>query len=510
MLRILTLFLFIGLSVSSTYLSAQALLSSIPHKKPTAPNGFYFPYQDENGAEHILLFPGRFDLRVLYLDADFQLLEEARVIPEDKQVREFKVLNFKDQPRSLILMVSYDEGREFASMIYDKRERSLKNTEVSIPIRFGDLVSSPIIYQDCFLSIMMPREDGQIVLHRSCNGYEMQSDTILLGIERFKDQFKLPETNRLYPISRTSGNDLFSNLAEAKLYLYGSKLYVSIEDIEAGEVQLFSINLADNRLTRMSYPFPRSAERQNLLQGTSLIYEDLILLASLAEGKGLMVDIYECGFAERLQSHHFVDDSAMDSFFTEAVLERNNGERREGEDELHDYLPKSIVCSLEPTAEGDLWFIVGSVRQFSPEMRYVMLATSLITEVYFGGFSSGISYGSGLSFATADGIMSSVDLLTILANRYEKFVYRVGALNAQDLTLQSRTEIDAIVEEAKMYEGKLTPFQRAEAFLLQNEDYFEGSPAQIMFPYKEGLVRGFGTRKQLYLYYFALDPKVGE
>ncbi|MEM6343443.1 MAG: hypothetical protein AAF927_06165 [Bacteroidota bacterium] len=504
MLRITTLFLAVGFMMTSTSLSAQKLLSSFPLKQAPLNDGLYFPYQDDQGCEHMLIYPDEHNLRVLYLDAEFQLLEDIRVWQETQWATGFQILSYIDQPEELLMMVQLSGFEDLNCLIYNKAERSLKRTELEIPLKFGALYSMPIVHEGGFLSLQIPRKGSEIVVHRTPDGHILQSDTFDVGLDRLKNFYELPQTNLLFPITAASGNSLFSNIATSKLYLYGPLLYLSIEDQKKKTTQLISINLDDKTQSTTEYRFPNPPNTIEAHSTTSLVYEDLILLASFEEGMGLALDVYELGFAEPSQHYDFPSNASMDDYFLEVEAERNDGESLRGTHDLHENLRKSLILSLEPTAEGDLWLIVGSIRQLSPEAQYALMMTTAITGAFLGVTLDPISLGNGIvTIAPNNGILSSADIILSISDRYGKFFYRVGSLRAQDLSFKPRVEIEAVQAQADESREMQTPYQKIGDFMVENRAYRPTSPSKIMFPYQNGIVMGFATRKrQMMLYYF--------
>ncbi|MEL6589493.1 MAG: hypothetical protein AAFQ87_00655 [Bacteroidota bacterium] len=503
MLRIFTLCLSFSLFGSPSLLLSQELLSTIPLKRPPLDEGFYFPYQDENGAAHMILYPYRFSIRVLYLDADFQLIEDIRVNQEGDAFNGFKIVSYMDQPRSLILLVKIDGEDGYRSMIYDKRERSLKRTELEIPLKISSLYCRPFVHEGAFLSLQIPRRGSQVIAHRSYDGYTVQSDTFEIGIEDLKSQYELPETNLLFPITAETGNNLFSNIAKAKLYLYGPMLYLTVEDHKEGSTKLVSVHLDEKTVTSMLYMFPGAPSVDGPDEFNSLIYEDLILLASFEEEVGLRISIYELGFTESSQEYLFEDNQTMDAFFLESEAENNEGESLEGEFDLHSFMAKSLIISLEPTSEGDLWLIVGSLKQLSEGARYAIIFATEIAGALLGASLDPINLTGNISFSPAGGAYMGGDLILAMADQYSKFIYRVGILKAQDLRLKPQAEIQAIVDRAEQTELPPTAFEKMIEFLAAKKGYDPNAASQVMFYYQAGIVKGYATRKQgLQLYYF--------
>ncbi|MEM6343442.1 MAG: hypothetical protein AAF927_06160 [Bacteroidota bacterium] len=502
MCRITILCLSLILLGSTSFLSAQELLSSLPLKNPPNKDGLYFPYQNENGAEHMILYAYSFSLRVLYLDADFNLLEDVSVFQEDNSFKSFKIVSFIDQSDHLLLLVEMESESGFTGMVYDKAERSLKRTGLRIPTGYGSLYSNPSVHEGDFLILEIPLTGSEIMVHRSRDGYTLQTDRFQTGIKNLNGVFELPDSRLLFPITTETGNNFYSNLSLAKLYLYGPHLHLSVEDHQAGTMQLISIHLDEKTLREMQYQFGDSTATNPNGQYNSLLYEDLILLASYEAGMGLKLDVYEFGFAQASQRYKFAADLSMDPFFLASEAERTDGESLAERNDLHAFLPKSLILSLEPTSEGDLWLIIGSLKQMSEGARNAIIAMTEITTLIVGMAVDPISLSSNMFVSPAAGVGMGSNMILNIAEQNSKFVYRVGVLRAQDLQLEPKSQIRVVLQEAKLGEAE-TPAGKMSDFLMLDKEFRPKSGAQVMFSYQEGIVRGYVTRKKvLKLYYF--------
>ncbi len=497
----LTAFLIFCFAGSSLY--AQTLLSSFPVEKPPAKEGYYFPYEDENGCAQILLFPTRFDLRVLYLDKDLNLLDDVKVLQEKGDLKAFEIVGFINQKRSLILIVQYAGQYRYSSIIYDKRARTMKKTELNMPLRSSSLRAAPVYIDGAFTSIQIHRRDSEVVVYRTRDGYELESDTFSVPVDDLHTDMESPDTDLLFMITAETGNSLFSNIPKNKIYLYGNTLHFSLEERKEGLVKHISIDLAAKSQQYTEYQLPRYNQEEAILKANSLVFEDLILLAAYQK-EGLMLEIHELGEGGLMQAYDFPTDLEMDSYFLAANTERNNGTKLEDKRLLHPFLKKSLLLSVEPTAEGDLWLIVGSVPQMSPAAQTALYLSVSVAAAFLGA-SIDPNIGNIVSIDPAGAIESGGFLLLDLSDRYGKFVYRVGSINAADLSLKSQVELG--IDETEVPEESAVPLSPYDKMLeyLYNEEktYRETANMQVLFPYRDGIVKGYATRKKEFrMYYF--------
>lgn len=494
---------FVSFWLLCTTLTAQTLINSFPILKAPFQGGYHFPYQDENGSAHMLLYQIRYDLRVLYLDQDLNLVKDARVEQEAEFKRFFEIVGFIDQAQSLIIIAQFEREKHYAALIYDKQEHTLKRTGLEIPLRNSSLRSPGLYVDDAFASVQIHRKSSELVVYRTRDGYELESDTFLIAVDNLYGKMEVPETKNLFVITSESGNSLFSNIPENKMYLYGEKVHLTLEDIDEGFVTHFSIDLNTREQRITNYQLPRYTKGEAIIKTNCLIYEDLILLAAYQK-EGLKLEIHEFGEAGLTQAYEFPTDAEMDDYFLMANAERKNGVKMEDKELLHSYLSKSLLISVEPTAEGDLWLVVGSIPQMSQAAQTALFLSVTVAAAFLGS-AIDPNVGNWISFDPVGAIESGGYMLINMADRYGKFVYRVGAINAGDLSLKYKADLGVDESEASANESELplTAYDKMLVFLDENKEYRKNAASQIIFPYRDGIVKGFTTpTKEFKLYYF--------
>ncbi|MEL7531848.1 MAG: hypothetical protein AAFN10_11095, partial [Bacteroidota bacterium] len=324
--------------------------------------------------------------------------------------------------------------------------------------------------------------------------------TFELDYDYLYGKFNKGESEEMYVITAESGNSLFSNLVKNKIYLYGSQLHFSLEEHKEGIVTHIGIDLETKVPQITTYPLPRYHD-EAILQASSIVYEDLILLGAY-QNEGLKLEIHELGGAGLSQAYDFAVDAEMDAYFLTTNAERNDGTQLTDKKLLHPYLKRSLILSVEPTAEGDLWLIVGSVPQMSPAAQSALYFSVTIAAAFMGA-AIDPNLGANVGIDPTSAIESGGYFLLDISARYGKFLYRVGAINASDLSLKMKTDL-GVDESQATQELSLpeTTYDKMLAFLAESKDYRETAAAQIVFRYRNGLVKGFARKKEFHLYYF--------
>lgn len=286
------------------------------------------------------------------------------------------------------------------------------------------------------------------------------------------------------------------------MYLYGEKVHFSFENRKQGVVKHVSIDLITKAQKLTDYQLPRYTE-EAIIKANCLVYEDLILIAAYQKN-GLKIEIHELGEAGINQAYEFPTDAEMDDYFLTANAERNNGTKLPDKRLLHPYLKKSLLISVEPTAEGDLWLIVGAVPQMSPAAQTALFLSVSVAAAFLGA-AIDPNLGNWVTIDPVGAIESSGNMMIYMADRYKKFVYRVGAINAADLSLKYQADLGIEEPQANSEEVELllSPYDKMLVFLKANKEFKENSASQIIFQYRDGIVKGFTTNdKEFKLYYF--------
>lgn len=463
-----------------------------------------FPHEDERGCKFILLYPTRFDFRVLYLDQDLNLLEEKRANQSTSDLHDFKILDFINRPRTLSIYVRYANEQGFTVLALDKRTGELANTGLEIPEKSDVISLQAMMREEIFTVIQVEKNSSNLRIYESVDGYSYQVKNISLPIDNLHKRLRKGNGKDVPLITREGGNSLLTNYFPERFYAYGSSLSLVVDDADLGFAQRIDLDIENELYTVDSIKYPLINAEGPMVQVNSLLFEDLFVTCS-KQAEGLSLAIYEFGKAEPTNTYHFESEETLAPYFFEIEAERENGQKIEVKDGLFEYLESSLIVSLEPNGNGDLWLMMGAyphVSQNTQELIEVgFMVTSFVLGVGAGIQPTGIN---GVSFDPAMAVQSTGDIVSYSLSRYNKFVYRVGLLQANNLAMAAIEEIN-IPEPMTESDTATVPqygWQKMEAFMTESEEYEADLAAQIIFPYKNGWVLGFGKKKTMYLHYF--------
>lgn len=483
----------------------QAYFTTIPFKKPPFKQGQMFPHEDERGCKFLLVFHTQLEFRLLYLDEKLQLIEEKTLTPEIKSVFGFDIIHFINRPRTLMVYVHYPGEGFFTVFALDKRKGILTDTGLSIPQKEDVVGLNYIIQEDVFTVLQLEINSSNIRVYRSLDGYSYEADTMRLPIENLQKRLRKRASNDIPIITEEGGNSLLTNYMAERFYTLGSDLSFVFDDPDLGFAQRFDFDLANNRFETDTIYYPRFNEDMPLLQANSLLYEDLFVVSSIQE-EGVKLAIYEFGKAEPTHEYAFATADELAPYFFEVEAERTDGEAVELQKDLFAYLQKSLIVSLEPDEHGDLWLMLGAYPHVSQGTQDLLVVGFMITTVVLGvtvGLQpTGIS---GLAIDPVGLVESTGNIINYSISRYNKFVYRVGLLQAQDLQLAEVNQItipEATTEEEFVQMENEDAYEQMLRFAEKSGEYKPSSRSQIVFPYKNGLVLGYAKFKELKLFYF--------
>ncbi|MFK7923859.1 MAG: hypothetical protein AB8H47_18005 [Bacteroidia bacterium] len=486
------------------FMLGQVSFTDVPFKKPPSKQGYMFPHEDERGCKFMLLYPTRFDFRLLYLDQDLQLLEEKRA-SLSSSLYEVDLLHFINRPRTLLIYVDYPFDGGYTTLALDKRTGQLTNTGLNIPEGDDVIGLQHIIQEDVLTVFQLEANSSNIRVYQSLDGYSYQADTMQLPVDNLHKRMRKGERYEIPIITREGGNSLLTNYLPERFYKYGSALSLVVDDPDLGFAQRFDFDLENDRLETDTIYYPRFSEETPLEQANSLLFEDLFVVSSIQE-EGLKLAIYEFGQAEPIQEYAYAAADELAPHFFEIEAERTDGREATPNKDLFKYLNKSLIVSLEPNGQGDLWLMVGAYPHVSQGtqdlLMFGIMMSSMMMGVGVGLQPTGIN---GLSFDPAAALGSTGDIISYSISRYNKFVYRVGLLQAKDLQLAEIEKIvipEATVEETSSAKAEEDAYQQILSYMKNNSEYKSDLRAQIIFPYKDGLVLGYAFKRQLKLIYF--------